>query len=78
VSSVKWAVIPIGRKWKATKPTHPFIDLNMRLFHRHKWELVESKLVKVYDGTKDPVEFHYVEIQRCKDCGKIRKQMVKF
>jgi len=50
----------------------------MRLFHRHKWELVESKLVKVYDGTKDPVEFHYVEIQRCKDCGKIRKQMVKF
>lgn len=53
----------------------------MRLFHRHKWELVETRLVNVYDGydgTKLPVEFKYIEIQRCKDCGKIRKQIIKF
>ena len=50
----------------------------MRLFHRHKWELVEKRLVSVYDGTKLPVEFKYIEIQRCKDCGKIRKQIIKF
>jgi len=54
----------------------------MRLLHKHKWELVESKFVKVYARTdaetERPVEFHYVEIQRCKDCGKIRKQIIKF
>jgi hypothetical protein len=50
----------------------------MRLFHRHKWELVEKRLVSVYDGTKFPVEYKYIEIQRCKDCGKIRKQIIKF
>lgn len=54
----------------------------MGLFHKHKWELVESKFVKVYAETnaktERPVEFHYIEIQRCKDCGKIRKQIIKF
>lgn len=50
----------------------------MRLFHRHKWETVEKTLVKVYEGTEHPVEYKYIEIQRCKDCGKIRKQIIKF
>lgn len=51
----------------------------MRLFHKHKWEIIENKFVKVYgEKTERPVEFHYVEIQRCKDCGKIRKQIIKF
>ena len=52
----------------------------MGLFHKHKWELVESKFVKIYanDKVERPTEFHYVEIQRCKDCGKIRKQIIKF
>lgn len=51
----------------------------MRLFHKHKWELIEKRLVNVYeDGTEHPVEYKYIEIQRCKDCGKIRKQIIKF
>ena len=50
----------------------------MGLFHKHNWELVESKRIDVYADTKFPIEFKYVEIQRCKDCGKIRKQIIKF
>ena len=52
----------------------------MRLFHKHNWEIVESNFVKIYanDKVERPTEFHYVEIQRCKDCGKIRKQIIKF
>lgn len=50
----------------------------MRLFHRHKWKLVENHIVNVYDGTKFPVEFKYIEIQKCEECGKIRKQIIKF
>ena len=57
---------------------HPFIYLDMGLFHKHNWELVESKRIDVYADTKFPIEFKYVEIQRCKDCGKIRKQIIKF
>ena len=50
----------------------------MRLFHKHNWEVIEKRLINVYDGTELPVEFKYVIIQRCKDCGKIRKQVIKF
>lgn len=50
----------------------------MRLFHRHKWETVISKRIDVYADTEFPVEYKYIEIQRCKDCGKIRKQIIKF
>ena len=50
----------------------------MGLFHRHKWEIVEKYLVKVCAEAKDPIEYKYIEIQRCKDCGKIRKQIIKF
>ena len=50
----------------------------MRLFHKHNWEIIERRFINVYDDTKFPVEFKYIEIQRCKDCGKIRKQIIKF
>lgn len=50
----------------------------MKLFHKHKWKTIDNKLVNIYDGTKIPVEYKYVEIQKCEECGKIRKQTVKF
>lgn len=47
------------------------------MFCRHQWELVHKQRIDVYDGSKNPVEYKYVYIQRCPKCGKLKKTTFK-
>lgn len=53
-----------------------------RIFHKHEWETFESHTLNVYNSfvftTDKPSGFRYVELQRCKTCGKIRKQVINY
>ena len=52
-----------------------------KIFHKHEWETFDHYTINVYSdlsSSNRPTGFKYIELQRCKKCGKIRKQIIKF
>lgn len=52
-----------------------------RIFHKHEWETFENYTLELYNDlftNSRPCGFKYIELQRCKTCGKIRKQVIKY
>lgn len=54
----------------------------MCLFHKHDWEIIDRITIEMWDAddpeTKRPTGYKYTEVQRCKKCGKIRSQTIKY
>lgn len=51
----------------------------IKLFCKHEWEQIAKHEVNLYetDKNKMPYETRLVFVQRCKKCGKIKKQTIK-
>lgn len=51
-----------------------------RVFHQHDFETFQKEKVAVYSEYDNtiPVQYKYIELQRCKVCGKIRKQVLVY